>query len=70
MAGARVREVVVEADDGERLAATLYLPDGEGPFAALLEALPYRKDDVTESYRSTYERYAACLLYTSPSPRD
>ena len=33
--------------DGVRLAATLYLPDGEGPWPALLEALPYRKDDLT-----------------------
>ena len=57
MADLLVRDVVIEAADGERLAATLYLPDGSGPFAALLEALPYRKDDVTESYRSTYERY-------------
>lgn len=52
-----VSDVVINAVDGERLAGTLYLPDGPGPFAALLEALPYRKDDVTESYRSTYERY-------------
>ena len=52
------REVVIEADDGHRLAATLFLPDGDGPFAAVIEALPYRKDDVTASYRTTYERYA------------
>ncbi len=57
--GATAREMFIDADDGVRLAATLYLPSGSGPFAALLEALPYRKDDVTESYRSTYERYAA-----------
>ena len=47
----------IEADDGVRLAGSLYLPDGDGPFAALLEALPYRKDDVTASYRETYARY-------------
>jgi predicted acyl esterase len=52
-------DVVITAHDGERLAATLYLPSGDGPFAAVMEALPYRKDDVTESYRPTYERYAA-----------
>ena len=52
-----IDDVVILAADGERLAATLYLPSGDGPFAALLEALPYRKDDVTESYRSTYQRY-------------
>ncbi len=49
----------IETADGERLAATLYLPPGRGPFAVVVEALPYRKDDVTESYRVTYERYAA-----------
>ncbi len=54
-----VRDVWITAHDGERLAGTLYLPHGDGPFAAVMEALPYRKDDVTESYRPTYERYAA-----------
>ena len=44
--------------DGVRLAATLYLPDGDGPWPALLEALPYRKDDVTASYRPEYLRLA------------
>jgi predicted acyl esterase len=53
----RESEVVIIAADGEQLAGSLYLPDGSGPMAALLEALPYRKDDVTDSYRSTYERY-------------
>jgi uncharacterized protein len=36
--------------DGVRLAATLYLPDGakaNEKFPALLEYLPYRKDDGT-----------------------
>ncbi|HEY1127547.1 MAG TPA: CocE/NonD family hydrolase, partial [Actinomycetota bacterium] len=42
--------------DGVRLAATLYLPDGEGPWPAILEALPYRKDDLTASYRTEYVR--------------
>jgi uncharacterized protein len=51
--------VTIVSGDGERLAATLFLPDGDGPFAALLEALPYRKDDVTASYRTTYERYVS-----------
>ena len=54
-----VQDVWIMAHDGERLAGTLYLPVGDGPFAAVMEALPYRKDDVTESYRPTYERYAA-----------
>ena len=38
-----------------RLAATLYLPDGSrGPQPCLLEALPYRKDDLTSSYAESY----------------
>jgi uncharacterized protein len=53
--------------DGVRLAATLYLPDGEGPWPAILEALPYRKDDLTASYRAEYVRlseagYVVCRV--------
>ncbi|MGE3588421.1 MAG: CocE/NonD family hydrolase, partial [Ilumatobacteraceae bacterium] len=51
------RLVGVEASDGVWLSATLYLPPGEGPFATLLEALPYRKDDVTSSYADSYVRF-------------
>jgi uncharacterized protein len=52
------RHVTIPMADGVRLAATLYLPDGDGPWPALLEALPYRKDDVTASYRPEYLRLA------------
>ena len=45
--------------DGVRLHATLYLPDGEGPWPTLLEALPYRKDDLTLAERDEYERFAS-----------
>jgi predicted acyl esterase len=45
--------------DGVRLAASLFVPDGDGPWPAVLEALPYRKDDDTASYRPEYERLAA-----------
>ena len=41
--------------DGTRLAARLWLPD-ERPAAVVLEALPYRMDDLTCSYASEYER--------------
>jgi uncharacterized protein len=53
--------------DGVRLAATLYLPE-QGPSPVLLEALPYRKDDVTANDRSEYRRlrdqhgYAVCRV--------
>ena len=43
----RIEHVTIAAPDGIRLAATLYLPEGDGPWPALLEALPYRKDDIT-----------------------
>ena len=63
------REVSIAMDDGVRLAATVWLPDESGgPQPCLLEALPYRKDDLTSSYASEYERlrdqygYAVCRL--------
>jgi predicted acyl esterase len=50
--------VWVEAADGTRLCTTLYLPAGDGPWPALIEALPYRMHDVTASYASDYVRLA------------
>jgi putative CocE/NonD family hydrolase len=55
---ARTQDEWITMADGVRLAATLYLPDGGGPWPALLEALPYRKDDLTASYREEYHRFA------------
>jgi len=48
----------IPMSDGIRLAASLYLPGGEGAWPAILEALPYRKDDLTASYRPEYVRLA------------
>ena len=54
--------------DGVELAATLYLPDTAEPQPCLLEALPYRKDDLTSSYAEGYRSlrdehgYAVCRL--------
>jgi len=63
------REVRVPMRDGVELAATLYLPDPDrGPQPCLLEALPYRKDDLTSSYADSYRRlrdefgYAVCRV--------
>ena len=43
--------------DEVRLAVTLYLPDSDtGPQPCILEALPYRKDDLTASDRPDYVR--------------
>ncbi|MDX6301894.1 MAG: uncharacterized protein QOF53_3108 [Nocardioidaceae bacterium] len=63
------RDVWIATSDGVRLAATLYLPaHGHGPQPCLLEALPYRKDDLTSSAAETYRwlrdehGYAVCRL--------
>src|SRR5215217_5744381 len=49
----------IPMEDGVRLAASLFLPEGTrsgGKVPVVLEALPYRKDDATASYRPEYER--------------
>jgi predicted acyl esterase len=47
----------VPMSDGVFLAITLYLPhESAGPQPCILEALPYRKDDMTSSYRPEYVR--------------
>ncbi|WP_051276650.1 CocE/NonD family hydrolase [Marmoricola sp. URHB0036] len=63
------REVRIAMPDGVRLSATLYLPaESVGPQPCLLEALPYRKDDLTSSYAESYvtlrdeHGYAVCRL--------
>jgi uncharacterized protein len=50
--------VFIRMADGVRLHVTLYVPEGDGPWPAILEALPYRKDDLTASYRPDYLRLA------------
>lgn len=46
----------IPLSDGVRLAASLFRPDQGGPWPAILEALPYRKDDQTASYVPEYRR--------------
>ncbi|HEY0520661.1 MAG TPA: CocE/NonD family hydrolase [Ilumatobacteraceae bacterium] len=62
-------QVWITARDGTRLAADLYLPATSEPAPALLEALPYRKDDLTaDSHADDYIRlcteggFAVCRL--------
>jgi uncharacterized protein len=61
------RRVWIAMEDGTRLAARLFLPDAL-PAPVVLEALPYRMDDLTSSYASEYERlceeggFAVCRL--------
>jgi predicted acyl esterase len=53
----REQEARIPVRDGSWLAATLYLPDeSTGPQPCLVEALPYRKDDLTSSYAASYRR--------------
>ncbi|MBV9832478.1 MAG: CocE/NonD family hydrolase [Marmoricola sp.] len=62
------RSVRIPMPDGVELAATLYLPDAGEAQPCLLEALPYRKDDLTSSYAEGYRwlrdehSYAVCRL--------
>jgi predicted acyl esterase len=57
----------METRDGIRLAVRLWIPDAT-PAPVVLEALPYRMDDLTSSYTSEYERlcveggFAVCRL--------
>jgi uncharacterized protein len=46
----------IPMEDGVRLAVSLFLPESGEPAPVVLEALPYRKDDATASYRPEYER--------------
>ncbi len=61
-------DTIIEMLDGVRLAATLYLPETDGPWPVLLEARPYRKDDLTAFQAVWYRRlrdegdYAVCRL--------
>ena len=52
------RHGFIPMTDGVRLAASLFVPDGDAPWPAILEALPYRKDDDTSAYRREYVRLA------------
>jgi uncharacterized protein len=54
MGEGRAEHQFVTMSDGARLAVTLYLPDTDAPAPCLLEALPYRKDDLTATYRPEY----------------
>ncbi len=54
--------------DGVRLSATLYMPDNAKPgekFPALLEYLPYRKDDATAARDYPIHTYFAARGYVS-----
>jgi predicted acyl esterase len=62
-------EARIPMADGVELSATLYVPATDlGPQPCIIEALPYRKDDLTSSYSPDYIRlrdefdYAVCRV--------
>ncbi len=66
--GVRLENTWIPMKDGVRLAATLYRPDGTKPgdkFPALLEYLPYRKDDGTAARDYPLHAYFAHRGYVS-----
>jgi predicted acyl esterase len=66
--GVRMEQAWILMKDGVRLAATLYMPDGAKPtekFPALLEYLPYRKDDGTAAGDYPKHAYFARRGYVS-----
>ncbi|MFZ0759072.1 MAG: CocE/NonD family hydrolase [Candidatus Sulfotelmatobacter sp.] len=68
MYGVRMEQAWIPMKDGIRLAATLYMPDGAKPgekFPALLEYLPYRKDDGTAAEDYPHHAYFARRGYVS-----
>jgi len=66
--GVRMEQAWIPMGDGVRLAATLYMPDGakrDEKFPALLEYLPYRKDDGTAAGDYPKHSYFAHRGYVS-----
>ena len=66
--GVRMEQAWIPMNDGVRLAATLYIPEGAKPgekFPALLEYLPYRKDDGTAAEDYPKHTYFARRGYVS-----
>jgi predicted acyl esterase len=66
--GVRMEQAWIPMKDGVRLAATLYRPDGAQPeekLPALLEYLPYRKDDGTAAGDYPKHSYFAHRGYVS-----
>lgn len=66
--GVRMMQQWIPMSDGVRLAATLYMPDGakkDEKVPALLEYLPYRKDDATAARDYPIHAYFAARGYVS-----
>lgn len=66
--GIRIEKTWIAIPDGVKLAVTLYLPEGAKPgekFPAILEYIPYRKDDWQESWDYELHSYYVLRGYVS-----
>ncbi|MFZ0968971.1 MAG: CocE/NonD family hydrolase, partial [Candidatus Acidiferrales bacterium] len=66
--GIRIEKTWIPMPDGVKLAVTLYLPEGAKPaekFPAILEYIPYRKDDWQESWDYELHSYYVLRGYVS-----
>ncbi|HZQ23898.1 MAG TPA: CocE/NonD family hydrolase [Terriglobales bacterium] len=64
----RMQQAWIRMNDGVRLSATLYMPDGAAPgekFPAILEYLPYRKDDAMAKRDYSIHSYFAHRGYVN-----
>jgi hypothetical protein len=52
------RNVTIATRDGTKLSADLIRPDADGKFPAIIEYIPYRKDDVTQGGYDTHHYFA------------
>jgi hypothetical protein len=60
--GVRTEDLLVPVDDGVRLATTIYLPEGEGPWPVLLMRTPYGRDNERGWGRSAPEQGIAVVV--------
>jgi putative CocE/NonD family hydrolase len=54
----QVKNVRIPLSDGIYLAANLLMPEGEGRFPAILEYIPYRKDDISVRTAAPHHYFA------------
>ena len=53
-----MKNVRIPMSDGVYLSANLLMPEGEGRFPAILEYIPYRKDDISTGMAATHYYFA------------
>ena len=59
----RIRDVLIPMRDGVRLAATLYIPQGDGRYPGIFSFYPYLKDGWIGLFKEPHYRYFASRGY-------